>query len=39
LWLEDVICTIKDRAGTWMSNDNIFKLRKSQKTYVENNWE
>jgi hypothetical protein len=39
LWLEDVICTIKDRAGTWMSNDNIFKLRKSQKTYVEKNWE
>jgi hypothetical protein len=24
LWLENVIAVIKERAGTWMSNDNIF---------------
>jgi len=29
LWLEGVLCTIKDRAGTWMSNDHIFRADNS----------
>jgi hypothetical protein len=29
LWLESVLCTIKDRAGTWMLNDHIFRAGNS----------
>jgi hypothetical protein len=34
LWLEDSLCIIKDSAGTWMSNDNIFGAGKPQKNRV-----
>ena len=36
LWLEDVLGIIKDRAGTWMSNDQIFGDRKSDNYQVTN---